>query len=111
MLRDAGLDPANDVKRVTVGSTWCRRCWPKKVDAIIGAFQNIEGAQLAARGVDPVVFPVDEHGVPRYDELVVVANRERLRDDAGYRARVRGLRHGARRGHRLRQAIPSRPSR
>jgi len=35
------------------------------------------------------VFPVDQHGVPRYDELVLIANRDRLRDDAGYRARVR----------------------
>jgi putative hydroxymethylpyrimidine transport system substrate-binding protein len=89
VLRDAGLDPANDVKRVDVGFNLVPALLSKKVDAIIGAFQNIEGAQLAARGVDPVVFPVDEHGVPRYDELVLIANRDRLRDDAGYRARVR----------------------
>src|SRR3954468_19756844 len=89
MLRSAGLDPANDVKRVDVGFNLVPALLSKKVDAIIGAFQNIEGAQLAARGVDPVVLPVDEHGVPRHGELVLIANRDRLRDDAGYRARVR----------------------
>ena len=51
------------------------------------AFQNIEGAELAARGVHPVIFPVDHHGVPAYDELVVVANSQRLASDPAYRRR------------------------
>jgi putative hydroxymethylpyrimidine transport system substrate-binding protein len=60
-----------------------------KVDAVAGVFQNIEGVLFAMHGLHPVVFPYDRYGVPAYDELVVVANADRLRDDAGYRTTVR----------------------
>ena len=36
-----------------------------------------------------ITFPVDRYGVPSYDELVLVANRDRLGSDAGYRSAVR----------------------
>jgi putative hydroxymethylpyrimidine transport system substrate-binding protein len=88
VLRTAGLDPENDVERVDVGFNLVPALLGKKVDAIIGAFQNIEGAQLESRGLKPTVFPVDRHGVPPYDELVVIAHRDRLRDDADYRSVV-----------------------
>jgi putative hydroxymethylpyrimidine transport system substrate-binding protein len=100
VLRTAGLDPSNDVQRVDVGFNLVPALLAKKVDAVIGAFQNIEGAQLQARGLHPAVFPVDRYGVPPYDELVVVANRDRLRDDPAYRSIVqrfvRGLAAGTR---------------
>jgi len=88
VLETAGLDPASDVERVDVGFNLVPALLGKKVDAVIGAFQNIEGAQLESRGFEPAVFPVDEHGVPHYDELVVIAHRDRLRDDAAYRSLV-----------------------
>jgi putative hydroxymethylpyrimidine transport system substrate-binding protein len=89
VLRHAGLDPQHDVNRVTVGFNLVPALLAHKVDAVIGVYRNIEGAQLAARGVRPVVFPVDRYGVPAYDELVVVANSDRLRSDSGYRDEVR----------------------
>jgi putative hydroxymethylpyrimidine transport system substrate-binding protein len=91
VLRDAGLDPGNDVDTVNVGFNLVPALLGGKVDAIAGAFQNIEGAQLRARGVDPVVFPVDRYGVPTYDELVLVANRDRLSSDDAYRRRTRAF--------------------
>lgn len=90
VLRTAGLAPG-DVHRVTVGFNLLPALLAGRVDAIAGGFQNIEGAELAARGLHPVVFPVDRYGVPRYDELVVVANGERLRSDDGYRHDVRAF--------------------
>jgi putative hydroxymethylpyrimidine transport system substrate-binding protein len=87
VLRHAGVDPS-EVHRVTVGFNLVPALLAHRVDAVIGVYQNIEGAQLAARGIDPVVFPVDRYGVPTYDELVVVANSQRLHDDAGYRSMV-----------------------
>ena len=89
MLRSVGLDPARDVHTVNVGFNLLPALLGGKVDAIAGGFQNIEGAQLEVRGLHPVVFPVDEYGVPTYDELVVVANSDRLKSDAGYRTMVR----------------------
>ena len=90
VLRTAGLAPG-DVHRVTVGFNLLPALLAGRVDAIAGGFQNIEGAELAARGLHPVVFPVDRYGVPRYDELVVVANGERLQSDDGYRHDVRAF--------------------
>ena len=42
---------------------------------MLGGFRNVEGVDLRVRGKDPVVTPVDQLGVPTYDELVLVANR------------------------------------
>jgi putative hydroxymethylpyrimidine transport system substrate-binding protein len=48
---------------------------------MLGGYSNIEGVDLRARGKDPVVTPVDKLGVPTYDELVLVAKRQRLEED------------------------------
>ena len=52
-----------------------------RADAMFGGFLNVEGVDLAERGLDPRVVPVDELGVPTYDELVLVADADRLRED------------------------------
>jgi putative hydroxymethylpyrimidine transport system substrate-binding protein len=88
VLEHAGLDPDADVHRVNVGFNLVRALLAGKVDAVIGAFQNIEGAQLKAEGMNTVTFPVDRYGVPSYDELVLVANRDELQSDTDYRSAV-----------------------
>src|SRR5262249_35046322 len=60
-----------------------------RVDAVLGVYRNVEGIQLAQRGLHPTVIPVDRAGVPTYDELVLVASSQRLRSDTGYRSTVR----------------------
>jgi putative hydroxymethylpyrimidine transport system substrate-binding protein len=52
-----------------------------RVDAIFGGTWNLEGAELEARGLDPVITRVEELGVPPYDELVVVARGDRVAKD------------------------------
>src|SRR6185295_11114857 len=49
--------------------------------AMLGGFFNIEGVDLEQRGKDARVIPVDEIGVPVYDELVLVARRQSLEED------------------------------
>ena len=49
-------------------------------DAVIGAFRNFELNQLAIEGHKGRAFYVEEEGVPAYDELILVAHRERLDD-------------------------------
>ncbi len=90
MLRNVGLNP-DDVHTVNVGFNLLPALLGGKVDAIAGGFQNIEGAQLEVRGLHPVVFPVDHYGVPTYDELVVIANSDRLKSDSAYRHTVRAF--------------------
>ena len=106
MLRRVGLDPRHDVREVNVGFNLLPALLGGKVDAIAGGFQNIEGAQLEVRGLRPVVFPVDEYGVPTYDELVVVANSDRLSSDAAYRSMVRAFVTGLAAGTRYAKSHP-----
>lgn len=87
VLASAGLGQ-DDVHVVDVKFNQVPALLGHRVDAVAGVFQNIEGVLFAMRGVHPVVFPYDRYGVPAYDELVVVANTDRLHDDAGYRAMV-----------------------
>jgi putative hydroxymethylpyrimidine transport system substrate-binding protein len=46
-------------------------------DAILGSW-NIEGAELEARGLEPVVTRLDGLGIPAYEELVLIARSDRL---------------------------------
>ena len=52
-----------------------------RADAMLGGFRNVEGVDLAERGLKPRVVPVDELGIPTYDELVLVANSDRVEED------------------------------
>lgn len=87
-LRRAGVSP-KDVKLVTVGYNLLPALLSHKVDAVEGVYRNVEGIQLEQRGLHPTIIPVDQAGIPTYDELVLVANRDRLGSDAGYRSTVR----------------------
>ena len=87
VLRHAGVSPS-DVTLRNIGFNQVPDLLQHQVDAVAGVFQNIEGIQFAQRGLHPVVFPYDRYGVPAYDELVLVANANRLHSDAAYRRRV-----------------------
>jgi putative hydroxymethylpyrimidine transport system substrate-binding protein len=52
-----------------------------RADAILGGFSNIEGVDLQLRGASPVIQPVSQLGVPPYDELVLVANSDKVKED------------------------------
>jgi NitT/TauT family transport system substrate-binding protein len=47
----------------------------KRVDAIYGAFWNIECEQLKAKGVETEFFKLSDLGVPNYAELVICARK------------------------------------
>jgi putative hydroxymethylpyrimidine transport system substrate-binding protein len=53
-----------------------------RADAILGGFLNVEGVDLAQRGLHPRVVPVDRLGVPTYDELVLVASNDEVANDS-----------------------------
>jgi putative hydroxymethylpyrimidine transport system substrate-binding protein len=52
-----------------------------RVDAIFGGSWNLEGAQLEARGLKPVITRIQDLGFPSYDEFVVIARSDRVRKD------------------------------
>ncbi|HSR93600.1 MAG TPA: ABC transporter substrate-binding protein [Solirubrobacterales bacterium] len=80
ILARAKLTPA-DVKTVNVGYGLLPALVGGRAQAMLGGFSNVEGVDLRLRGKDPVITPVDQLGVPSYDELVLVAKRSRLEED------------------------------
>ncbi len=81
ILARANMSPS-DVKSVNVGFGLLPALLGGHASAMLGGFSNIEGVDLRVRGKKPVVTPVDELGVPRYDELVLVAKGSRLKEDS-----------------------------
>jgi len=71
----------DDVKAVNVGFGLLPALIGSSAQAMLGGYSNVEGVDLRERGKAPVVTPVDQLGVPTYDELVFVANREKLEED------------------------------
>ena len=67
-----------DVKAVNVGFGLLPALVGGSAQAMLGGYSNVEGVDLRERGKQPVITPVDELGVPTYDELVLVANRKSL---------------------------------
>ena len=80
ILARAKLTPS-DVNTVNVGYGLLPALVGGRAQAMLGGFSNVEGVDLKLRGKDPVVTPVDQLGVPTYDELVLVANRKQLEED------------------------------
>ena len=88
ILERAGVKTSS-VKETNVGASLLPAMLSGKVDATLAAFWNVEGVELrdrakAKRSEAPTITPVDELGVPDYDELVLVANADQLdgkRDD------------------------------
>jgi len=79
MLARHGLS-LDDVELVNVNFSLSPALLSGQVDAVIGAFRNFELNQLAIEGHAGRAFFVEEEGVPAYDELILVAHRERLDD-------------------------------
>jgi putative hydroxymethylpyrimidine transport system substrate-binding protein len=80
ILARVKLSPES-VKVVNVGFGLLPALLGGSAEAMLGGFRNVEGVDLRLRGKDPVVTPVDQLGVPTYNELVLVANREALAAD------------------------------
>lgn len=79
MLETAGLK-LTDVTLVNVNFSLSPALLSGQVDAVVGAFRNFELNQLALEGRPGRAFFPEEAGVPPYDELIVVAHRDRTAD-------------------------------
>ncbi|MFH2218439.1 MAG: ABC transporter substrate-binding protein [Pseudomonadota bacterium] len=75
MLGQEGLT-LDDVKLVNVNFSLSPSLFSGATDAVIGAFRNFELNQMDIEGRPGRAFYVEEHGIPPYDELILVANRD-----------------------------------
>lgn len=80
MLRHNGLKPT-DVERVNIGFSISPALMSKQLSGVIGAFRNFELNQLKIKGSAGRCFFPESEGIPAYDELIYVANPEKMNRD------------------------------
>lgn len=79
MLRKHGLS-LKDITLVNVNFSLSPALLSGQVDAVIGAFRNFELNQMAIENHPGRAFFPEEEGVPPYDELIVVARKDKAAD-------------------------------
>ncbi|BHH82058.1 ABC transporter substrate-binding protein [Desulforhopalus sp. 52FAK] len=80
MLEKEGLT-LEDVKLVNVNFSLSPSLFTGNADAVIGAFRNFELNQMDIEKRPGRPFFVEELGVPAYDELILVAHKDRVADE------------------------------
>ena len=81
---------AKQVPEVSVGFNLVPSILAGRVDAIVGGYRNVEDIQISQEmGKKALDFPANQLGVPNYDELVLVANKNRLASDKAYASAVK----------------------
>ena len=75
MLERQGLSMEN-IKLVNVNFSLSPSLFTGATDAVIGAFRNFELNQMDIVGRSGRAFYIEEHGIPPYDELILVAHRD-----------------------------------
>lgn len=79
MLESVGLR-LSDVRLVNVNFALSSALMSGQVDAIVGGYRNFELHQLDLEGRPGRSFFPEQHGMPVYDELVLIAHRDRSGD-------------------------------
>lgn len=77
-LQSAGVNPRS-VREANVGFNLIPAMLSGQVDATLGGFWNYEAIQLRLLHKHPTVIPVDQAGVPSYDELVLAVREDEAR--------------------------------
>lgn len=80
MLGNAGVDK-DKIELVNVNFALSPSLISGQVDATIGGYRNFELTQMKLEGHEARAFFPEEHGIPVYDELVLVTRPELTGDD------------------------------
>jgi putative hydroxymethylpyrimidine transport system substrate-binding protein len=90
----AGLQ-ASDYEIYRVGFNLAPSLLTGKVDAVVGAFRNYEAIQIELEGKKVGIFPLEEHGIPDFYELVIITHpNEITAHPTRVKAFMRGLTKG-----------------
>lgn len=71
----------DDIELVNVNWSLSPSLMSGQVDAVLGAYRNFELNQMEIEGVEGKCFYIEEEGVPTYDELIYVANKDKMDAD------------------------------
>jgi putative hydroxymethylpyrimidine transport system substrate-binding protein len=77
ILKKHGLT-LDDIEMINVNWSLSPSVMSGQVDAVIGAYRNVELHQMEIEGVKGRCFFIEEQGVPTYDELIYVANPDNM---------------------------------
>ncbi|MXN65414.1 ABC transporter ATP-binding protein [Stappia sp. GBMRC 2046] len=80
MLKSQGLT-VEDVELINVNFALSPALLSGQVDAVIGGYRNFELTQIELEGKKGKAFYPEENGVPVFDELIFIAQREKTGDD------------------------------
>lgn len=75
ILKKQGLN-LGDVEMVNINFNLVSALIAGRVDAIIGAYRNVESNEILEQGLKPTILRMEDLGVPPYDELVILARRD-----------------------------------
>jgi putative hydroxymethylpyrimidine transport system substrate-binding protein len=75
ILAQAGLTP-KEVKIKVANYDLVSDLAKGRADAAFSGSWNLEGAELEALGLEPVITPVDDLGIPGYEELVAITGSD-----------------------------------
>jgi putative hydroxymethylpyrimidine transport system substrate-binding protein len=79
MLNTQGLS-LEDIKLVNVNFSLSPSLFSGATDAVIGAYRNFELNQMDIEGRPGRAFFVEEHGIPPYDELILIAHHDNVKE-------------------------------
>lgn len=102
MLKSQGQS-LEDVELVNVGFDLVPALIGEKVDAIVGAYWVHESISATNQGFELNIMRMEEHGVPDFYELVLVANEDTIANDPEL---VQSFVKGAMRGYQDAMADP-----
>jgi putative hydroxymethylpyrimidine transport system substrate-binding protein len=77
LLSTAGLG-LDDIEMVNVNFSLSPALMSGQVDAVIGAYRNFELTQMELEGVPGECLYLEELGIPAFDELIYIANPNRM---------------------------------
>lgn len=106
ILKKNGVNPSSTTQ-IAVSEGLIPAMLSGNVQAIISGYRNVEAIQLKLAGQPPLVYNVEDEGMPTYNELVIVAQKSKLADDPGYAAMVKDFLAGLAQGDAATQASPS----
>lgn len=70
----------NDVQTINVQYDLTQALLSNRVDAVINVMRNVAPLQMQFAHQAVTVFPVELATLPRYDELIIIANKNKLSD-------------------------------
>lgn len=79
MLKSVGLT-MDDVELINVNFALSPALMSGQVDAVIGGYRNFELTQIRLEGKEGKAFFPEENGMPIFDELIFLANKDKAGD-------------------------------